>query len=76
MISSTDSDMSDTTKSMQKRLDRLESLVQGLLPEDPRIKTTRIWRCKWCNHVAPTPKDNSTVWDWHDPECDWLGLMG
>ncbi len=75
MISPTSSDTIDTTKSMRKRLDRLESLVQGLLPEDPRIKATHS-RCKWCGHVAPTPQDNSTVWDWHGVDCDWLGLMG
>ena len=76
MISPTSSDTIDTTKSMRKRLDRLESLVQGLLPEDPRIKATHS-RCKWCGHVAPdTARANSTVWDWHGVDCDWLGLMG
>lgn len=74
MISSTDSDMSDTTKSMQKRLDRLESLVQGLLPEDPRIKATHS-RCVWCGVISPTVLSEHN-WDWHDPECDWIGLMG
>lgn len=59
---------------MQKRLDRLESLVQGLLPDDPRIKATHS-RCVWCGAMAPTVSGEHN-WDWHDPQCDWIGLMG
>ena len=68
-----ESDEDHTLMSIRRRLDRLESLMQGLLPEDPSIKATHS-RCKWCGTIAPT--DKPEIWDWHGPDCDWLGLMG